>query len=98
MTNELDPTRSRFLTLTTIAAQQGATLARETGGVFYPIARLEELQNAYDDIVRQLRTSYTVTYRVSPNAATQAPDARAPEGVRLRVRRAGAVITRTGTN
>lgn len=96
LTPELDPTRSRFLTLTTIAAQQGATLAQETGGVFYPIARLEELQNAYDDIVRQLRTSYTITYR-APDAASQNTNARAEsQGVRLRVRRAGAVVARTG--
>lgn len=97
MSDELDPTRSRFLTLTTIAAQQGATLAQETGGVFYPIARLEELQNAYDDIVRQLRTSYTITYRIPPDDAAQNADARLePQGIRLRVRRAGAVVARTG--
>lgn len=98
LTPELDPTRSRFLTLTTIAAQQGATLAQETGGVFYSIARLEELQNAYDDIVRQLRTSYTITYRLTaPDAATKEPDARtAAAGIRLRVRRPNAVVARVG--
>ncbi|MEJ7712419.1 MAG: hypothetical protein WKF84_21840 [Pyrinomonadaceae bacterium] len=39
-----------------------AELAQETGGIFYPIKRLDDLQKAYEDIVGQLRTSYSVTY------------------------------------
>lgn len=91
-----DPTRARLLTLTSVAAQEGATLARTTGGVFYPVARLEDLQRAYDDIVRQLRTSYTITYR-APRTQTPAatPDATSNEGILVRVRRPGAVVVRT---
>lgn len=57
-----DPTRARYLALTTQANHEGSLLARISGGVFYPVTRLADLQRAYDDIVRQLRGSYTITY------------------------------------
>jgi hypothetical protein len=70
--------RTRYLTLTTRATEEGQKLARVSGGVYYPITRLEELQRAYDDVVAQLRMSYTITY---------ASDSRgAQEERRLRVR------------
>ncbi|MBV9211570.1 MAG: hypothetical protein JOZ52_13110, partial [Acidobacteria bacterium] len=34
-------------------------------GVYYPIKRIEDLQRAYDDVVAQLRMSYTITYNSS---------------------------------
>ncbi|MCB1024687.1 MAG: VWA domain-containing protein, partial [Acidobacteria bacterium] len=58
-----DPMRSRFMALTSKAQEEGETLAKVSGGVYYPISRLSELQEAYDDIVLQLRTAYTITYR-----------------------------------
>jgi VWFA-related protein len=79
----LDPTRTRFLTVTTRAEEEGKRLASVSGGVFYPIRRLEDLQHAYDDVVAQLRMSYTITY--ASNAA--------PAGgrrVRVRINREGA--------
>ena len=57
-----DPLRSRYLTLTTRADEDGRKLAGTSGGVYYPIHRLEDLQRAYDDVVTQLRTAYTITY------------------------------------
>jgi VWFA-related protein len=57
-----DPLRSRYLTLTTRADEDGRKLAAASGGVYYPIHRLEDLQRAYDDVVAQLRTAYTITY------------------------------------
>jgi VWFA-related protein len=57
-----DPTRSKYLTLTTEAEEQGRQLAKESGGIYYPIARLEEVKMAFDDVIKQLRSSYTVTY------------------------------------
>jgi len=57
-----DPLRSRYLTLTTRADEDGRKLANASGGVYYPIHRLEDLQRAYDDVVSQLRTAYTITY------------------------------------
>lgn len=78
----LDPLRARYLTLTTRAEQEGRRLASISGGVYYPITRLEDLQRAYDDVVAQLRTSYTITY------ATDANEHR----VRVRANREGASV------
>ncbi len=57
-----DPLRTRYLTLTTRAEEEGRKLAAVTGGVYYPIRRMQDLQRAYDDVVLQLRTAYTITY------------------------------------
>src|SRR5205085_1705756 len=59
----VDPMRTRFMGLTSKAESEGARLAQVSGGVYYPIRRLDDLQKAYNDIVVQLRTAYTVTYR-----------------------------------
>ncbi len=59
----VDPLRTRYMSLTSKAQQEGETLAKVSGGVYYPISRLSELQEAYNDIVLQLRTAYTITYR-----------------------------------
>ncbi|HEV8158784.1 MAG TPA: hypothetical protein VGP58_07130, partial [Pyrinomonadaceae bacterium] len=59
----VDPLRNRYIGLTTKAEGEGEKLAEISGGVYYPISRLSQLQTAYDDIVRQLRTAYTVTFR-----------------------------------
>ena len=58
----IDPLRTRYLTLTTRAHEEGQQLAQASGGVYYPIRHLQELQRAYDDVVVQLRTAYTITY------------------------------------
>ncbi|MBD0370748.1 MAG: VWA domain-containing protein [Pyrinomonadaceae bacterium] len=81
-TTTLDPTRTRYLTITTRAEEEGKRLATVSGGVFYPIRRLEDLQRAYDDVVAQLRMSYTITY-----ASVSAPAGRR---VRVRINRDGA--------
>jgi VWFA-related protein len=80
----LDPTRTRFLTLTSRADEEGRKLASVSGGVYYPVRRFDELQRAYDDVVAQLRTSYTISY-----ATTSVP---ARGRVRVRVAREGAVV------
>jgi len=58
----VDPMRTKYLTITTRAAEEGAKLAQVSGGVFYSIKRLDDLQKAYVDIVAQMRTAYTITY------------------------------------
>ncbi len=63
----IDPLRTRYLTLTTRAEEEGQKLAAASGGVYYPIHRLEDLQRAYDDVVVQLRTAYTITYASNSN-------------------------------
>ncbi len=59
----VDPLRSRYNGLTSKAESEGEKLAQISGGVYYPISRLSELQTAYDDIVSQLRNAYTITFR-----------------------------------
>ena len=81
----IDPLRTRYLTLTTRAHEEGQKLAEASGGVYYPIRRLEELQRAYDDVVVQLRTAYTITY------ASKLTPANNPR-VRVRTKREGASV------
>jgi VWFA-related protein len=81
----IDPLRSRYLTLTTRAEEEGQKLAAASGGVYYPIRRLDDLQRAYDDVVLQLRTAYTITY-----ASNSTPSAN--RRVRVRANRDGASV------
>jgi VWFA-related protein len=81
----IDPLRTRYLTLTTRAQEEGQKLAQVSGGVYYPIRRLEDLQRAYDDVVVQLRTAYTITY-----ASNSRPSGN-PK-LRVRTNREGAFI------
>jgi hypothetical protein len=81
----IDPLRTRYLTLTTRAEEEGRNLAKASGGVYYPIRRLEDLQKAYDDVVVQLRTAYTITY------ATNSTQSGAPR-IRVRTNREGASV------
>jgi VWFA-related protein len=81
----IDPLRTRYLTLTTRAHEEGQKLAEVSGGVYYPIQRLEDLQRAYDDVVVQLRTAYTITY-----ASNSTPSGN--PRVRVRANRDGASV------
>ncbi|HXT63949.1 MAG TPA: VWA domain-containing protein [Pyrinomonadaceae bacterium] len=80
----VDPMRTKYLTITTRAAEEGQKLADFSGGVFYSIKRLEDLQKAYDDVVAQLRTAYTITYS-SESGATH-------RRLRVRTSREGAYV------
>jgi VWFA-related protein len=81
----IDPLRTRYLTLTTRAEEEGQKLAQASGGVYYPVHRLEDLQRAYDDVVVQLRTAYTITY--ASNVRTSGNPR-----VRVRANREGASV------
>ena len=81
----VDPLRTRYLTITTRAAEEGQKLATASGGVFYSIKRIEDLQKAYDDVVAQLRTAYTITY--ASNA-----DGTGHRRIRVRANREGASV------
>jgi len=81
----VDPMRTRYLTITTRAAEEGQKLATVSGGVFYSIKRLEDLQKAYDDVVAQMRTAYTITY------ASDA-DGQGHRRIRVRANREGASV------
>lgn len=80
----IDPLRTRYLTLTTRADEEGRKLAAASGGMYYPIRRLEDLQRAYDDVVAQLRSAYTITY--ASNSVSTTPR------VRVRTNRDGASV------
>src|ERR1041385_6430653 len=80
----IDPLRTRYLTLTTRAEEEGRKLAAASGGVYSPIHRLEDLQKAYDDVVAQLRSAYTITYASNASSATPR--------VRVRTNRDGASV------
>jgi hypothetical protein len=81
----IDPLRSRYLTLTTRADEEGRKLATVSGGVYYSIKRLEDLQKAYDDVVMQLRTAYTITYASNSHPST-------PPRMRVLTKREGASV------
>jgi len=81
----VDPMRTRYLTITTRAAEEGQKLATVSGGVFYPIKRLEDLQKAYDDVVAQMRTAYTITY-------ASGADGKSHRRIRVRANRDGASV------
>jgi VWFA-related protein len=74
----VDPLRSRYLSndLTSTADAQGKRLAEVSGGVYYPITQLAQIQEAYDDIVVQLRTSYDVTFRSQISSVDGKPSPR----------------------
>ena len=80
----IDPLRTRYLTLTSRADEEGRKLAAASGGIYYPIRRLEDLQKAYDDVVAQLRSAYTITY--ASNSVSSSPR------VRVRTNRDGASV------
>lgn len=81
----VDPMRTRYLTITTRAQEEGQKLATASGGVFYSIKRLEDLQKAYDDVVAQMRTAYTITYASSA-------DGTGHRRIRVRANRDGASV------
>ena len=81
----IDPLRTRYLTLTTRAEDEARKLASVSGGVYYPIRRLEDLQKAYDEVVMQLRTAYTITYTSNATPAGN-------RQVRVRTNREGSSV------
>ena len=80
----IDPLRTRYLTLTSRAEEEARKLAAVSGGIYYPIKRLEDLQKAYEEVVAQLRSAYTITY--ASNSASASPR------VRVRTNRDGASV------
>jgi VWFA-related protein len=64
--NSVDWLRRKYMGLTTKAEGEGPKLAKASGGVYYPITQLSQIQTAYDDIAKQLRTAYSVTFKTDP--------------------------------
>ena len=86
----IDPLRSRYMGLTSKADGEGERLAQVSGGVYYPITQLSQIQNAYDDIVVQLRTAYTITFR-SDLPETNDKTTASPR-LKVKVKRDGAFV------
>lgn len=59
----IDPMRAKYMSLTAKSVGEGERLAKVSGGVYYPITQITQIQNAYEDIVVQLRTAYNVTFK-----------------------------------
>jgi VWFA-related protein len=85
----IDPLRSRYIALTSKSESEGEKLAQISGGVYYPITQLGDLQKAYDDIVVHLRTAYSVTFR-SDTSATG--DNRASPRLKVKVKRENSFV------
>ncbi len=66
----IDTLRNRYLSLTSKAEEEGKLLAEYSGGVYYTIKKIEELNKAYEDIVVQLRSAYSVTFRSNSDEAS----------------------------
>ena len=66
---DIDPMRKKYMALSAKSSGEGERLAKVSGGVYYPITRIEQIQQAYRDISVQLRTAYVITFR-SELAAT----------------------------
>lgn len=60
---DIDPMRKKYMSLSAKSAGEGERLAKISGGVYYPITRIEHIQNAYEDIAQQLRSAYIITFR-----------------------------------
>ncbi|MEZ5426554.1 MAG: VWA domain-containing protein [Pyrinomonadaceae bacterium] len=85
----VDPLRNRYMGLTSKAETEGEKLAEVSGGVYYPISQLDQLQKAYDDIVVQLRTAYSITFR---SDLAELRDGRASPRLKVRVKRENAFV------
>ena len=59
---DIDPLRKKYMSLTAKSEGEGDKLAKISGGVYYPITQIGQIQKAYDDIVIQLRTAYNITF------------------------------------
>jgi VWFA-related protein len=77
---DIDPMRKKYMSLTAKSEGEGEKLAKLSGGVYYPITEIRQIQEAYEDIVRQMRSAYVVTFR---SDASVAPSAVSP---RLRIK------------
>lgn len=86
----IDPLRARYNGLTTKAEGEGERLARVSGGIYYPISRVDEIQKAYNDIVVQLRTAYSVTFR--SNLPESADKTTASPRLKIKVKRENSFV------
>lgn len=85
----IDPLRAKYMSLTTKASGEGEKLAQISGGVYYPISQISQIQKAYEDIVVQLRTAYSVTFR---SGSAETSDGRASPRLKIKINRENAFV------
>ncbi|CAN5449450.1 hypothetical protein BH20ACI1_BH20ACI1_21180 [soil metagenome] len=85
----IDPLRMRYEGLTSKAEGEGEKLAQISGGVYYSIQKIGDLQKAYDDIVTQLRTAYSITFRSN---LSETREGRASPRLKVKVNRENAFV------
>jgi VWFA-related protein len=61
--SDIDPMRAKYMSLTAKSEGEGERLAKVSGGVYYPIMQISQIQKAYEDIAVQLRSAYNITFR-----------------------------------
>lgn len=86
---QLDTMRQKYMGLSTKAEGEGEKLAQISGGMYYPITRLSQIQTAYDDIVRQLRTAYSITFK---SQTADNGERKASPRLKVRVKRENAFV------
>lgn len=74
--SDIDPMRKKYMSLSAKSEGEGERLASISGGVYYPITRIEQITQAYQDIATQLRAAYAITFR--SGLATTLPDGVTP--------------------
>ncbi|MCS6874905.1 MAG: VWA domain-containing protein [Pyrinomonadaceae bacterium] len=83
-----DPVWTKYMSLTSKAKEEGPMLAKASGGFYYQISQLEQIQKAYDDIALQLKSAYTITFRSDMSPSTDGKNPR----LRVRVSRENAYV------
>ena len=83
------------MTLSARAEGEGERLAKVSGGVYYPITQLSQIQKAYDDIVTQIRTAYSITFRSGFQAD---PSNRPSPRLKIRVSKSNAFVQVTSVS
>lgn len=87
---DIDPMRKKYMSLSARSSGEGERLAKVSGGVYYPITRIEQIQQAYHDIAVQLRTAYVVTFR---SDAGETPGDGVSPRLKIKAKRANAYTT-----
>ncbi|MBX3298369.1 MAG: VWA domain-containing protein [Acidobacteria bacterium] len=85
----IDPMRNKYMSLSARSEGEGEKLAKISGGVYYPISEIGQIQKAYEDIVLQLRSAYNVTFRSDTASSGVSPR------LKIRSRREGTYSTIT---
>ena len=89
--SDIDPLRKKYMSLSAKSEGEGERLANVSGGVYYSISRIGQIQEAYADIVKQLRSAYNVTFK--SDASAPADQSRR---LKIRSRKPNTFVTITG--